>query len=135
MDGHDLITVAGHRTQNAALGKAEARFRSAISRAYYGAFHLVAQFLAENKRVIRENHTGHQEAYRVLFGTGIPEAVEAAQFLSELRTQRNAADYRLSAKGFDSQSKAMERVELAETIRSLLDKCRQNPGLAAALPE
>jgi uncharacterized protein (UPF0332 family) len=133
MDGRDLIAVAAHLTQNAALGKAEARYRSAISRAYYGAFHLVAQFLAEHHRAVRENHTGHQEAYLALFGTGIVEAVQAARVLRDLRSQRNAADYRLSAKGFDDQPHAMQQVESAEAVRSLLDRCRQNPDVAAAL--
>jgi uncharacterized protein (UPF0332 family) len=133
MDGRDLIAVAAHLTQNAALGKAEARFRSAISRAYYGAFHLVAQFLAEHHRPVRENHTGHHEAHGVLLGIGILEAVQAARILNDLRSQRNGADYRLSAKGFDSQADAMARVEAAETIRILLEKCNQNPDIAAAL--
>jgi uncharacterized protein (UPF0332 family) len=133
MDGQDLIAVAAHLTQNAALGKAEARYRSVISRAYYGAFHLVAQFLAEHNRPVRENHTGHQAAYVALFETGITEAVQAARILSDLRSQRNTADYRLSAKGFDDQAHAMQQVESAEAVRALLDRCRQNPDVATKL--
>lgn len=133
MDGQDLIAVAAHLTQNAALGKAEARYRSAISRAYYGAFHLAAKFLAEHHRPVRENHTGHQEAYLALFGTGITEAMQAARILSDLRSKRNAADYRLSAKGFDGQPHAMQQVESADAVRALLDRCRQNPDVATTL--
>jgi len=131
MNGRDLSSLAAHLTQNKALGNAEARYRSAVSRAYYGAFHLVVDFLHQVGRAIDENHNGHEQAYRILFGTGISEAVEAARFLSVLRRDRIRADYRLSVPGFDEQNLAMERVELAETIRSLLDKCRQNPGFAA----
>jgi uncharacterized protein (UPF0332 family) len=135
MDGRDLIAVAGHLTQNSALGNAEARYRSAVSRAYYGAFHLVAQLLREHGREVKRSHIGHEDAYRTLLGTNVPDAATAARHLTTLRTDRIKADYQLSAGGFDSQVAAMARVELAETIRSLLDKCRQNPGFAVALKD
>lgn len=44
MTGSDLIALASHLVANTAFGNAEARYRSAISRAYYGAFHLVAEY-------------------------------------------------------------------------------------------
>jgi hypothetical protein len=45
MTGDDFIAFSGKLAANPAAG--EAGFRSASSRAYYGAFHLAMAFLAE----------------------------------------------------------------------------------------
>jgi hypothetical protein len=88
MTGDDLIFLASNLTANSALGNAECRYRSAISRAYYGAYHLIVSFLKElaaQKELaginlhVPENHRGHEEAYRLLFATSVPEAIEAAR--------------------------------------------------------
>jgi uncharacterized protein (UPF0332 family) len=136
MNGRDLIILAGHLVQNKALGNNEARYRSAISRAYYGAFHLVVAFLAEHNCTIAESGQGHESAYRQLFDTKVEPAKEAARHLNDLRRERIRADYRLGVKGLDGQQNAMDKVEMAETVRSLLDKCRIEPtrtAVAAAL--
>ena len=45
MNGDDLITLAGNLVANQALGNSEARYRSSVSRAYYGAFHSYGEAL------------------------------------------------------------------------------------------
>ena len=45
MTGDELIALASHLIVNPAFKNEEARFRSATSRAYYGAFHLAVGFL------------------------------------------------------------------------------------------
>jgi len=45
MDGSDFIALAGKLAAGPAAG--EATYRTAVSRAYYGAFHIARSFLAE----------------------------------------------------------------------------------------
>lgn len=74
------------------------------------------------------NHTGHECAYRILFNTGVPEGIEAARTLNDLRSHRNSADYKLAAKGFDEKSakNVKDKIEMAESVSSLIKKCRSN---------
>jgi uncharacterized protein (UPF0332 family) len=70
--------------------------RSAISRAYYAAFHVAATILRSNGFAILENHHAHEQVTRHLLGSGHPAVVAVASQLRELRGMRNKADYRLS---------------------------------------
>jgi uncharacterized protein (UPF0332 family) len=134
LNGNEFIALASHLVVNSAFGNAEARYRSAISRAYYGAFHLVIEFLeyVAAKR-IPENHTGHEQAYRMLFSSGVPAAMEAARALNDLRGERNRADYKLHAKGMDNRANAQEKVELAVYVRNSLEQCRLEPAKSEIL--
>ncbi|MEX2139409.1 MAG: HEPN domain-containing protein [Pirellulales bacterium] len=133
MTGSDILTVAGNLVANPALGNAEARYRSAISRAYYGAYHLVVALLSECSLRVPENHNGHEVAYQSLFTTGIPEAVTAARLLNDLRGERIKADYKLSRKGLDSPANAREKVEMAYNVSSSLENCLVEPTKSAFL--
>ena len=70
--------------------------RSAISRAYYAAFHVAAQLLRTNGFSILENHTAHEQVTRHLLGSGDPTVMAIASQLGDLRGMRNKADYRLA---------------------------------------
>lgn len=133
MTGDDLLFLASNLVANASLGNPESRYRSAISRSYYGAFHIIVAFLEELGSLtqlagidlnVPENHTGHETAYRLMFNTDVPEAVDAARCLNDLRGDRNRADYRLKMKGFDSMANAKEKVEIGYAIKALVTKCR-----------
>jgi uncharacterized protein (UPF0332 family) len=134
MTPDDLIQLAGNLAVNPRLGEGEARFRSAISRAYYGAYHLAAALLQELQIPVRRNQTGHQQVYRCLFGCGHPNAVLAAQLLDELRSERNGADYDLSDKRFAQQRLAEDCVKKAHEVRTAIEVCRQ-PAHRAALEQ
>jgi uncharacterized protein (UPF0332 family) len=127
MTGDDLIFLASQLIAQAQYGHAGARYRSAVSRAYYGAFHLVIDFLREFDVEIVKNHTGHVEAYRALFQTNHSMAVRAARMLEDLRGDRNVADYHLEKQTFDNPRNAMDRVEMAAEIKSCLNQCRREP--------
>jgi len=58
MTGDELISLAGKFVANTNLGGSEAQFRNAISRAYYGAFHLAKTLLEEINFPIKENPKG-----------------------------------------------------------------------------
>jgi uncharacterized protein (UPF0332 family) len=126
MTGADLIHLAGHLAVNRALGSNdEARFRSAASRAYYGAFHLARAFLVDHlKQHILRNHHGHRQVLEQLTQLVNPEATRAMRLLHELRRDQNSADYDLAATAFRDANKARVCVEMAESIRIALEKCR-----------
>ena len=128
MTGNDLISLAGHLIANKAFGNAEARHRSAVSRAYYGAFHLALEFLKlECQTTVKSNHTGHQEASNLFFGTNHPDAQDAARLLDELRSLRNAADYDLHKPRLVSEANARIDVEVASDFVSCLQRCNTEP--------
>jgi hypothetical protein len=136
MTPDDLIQLAGNLAVNPRLGEGEARFRSSISRAYYGAFHLAATLLREFQIGVRRNQTGHHQIYRCLIGCGHPTAVYAAQPLAELRSERNGADYDLSDKRYADQLLAADCVKMAHEVRAALEVCRQpaeRPAVEQAL--
>ena len=128
MTGDDLIFLASLLITHAQFGHAGARYRSAVSRAYYGALHLVLAFLKEGFGVeIVQNANGHNQAFRVLFQTSHTPAVKAARILNDLHGDRIIADYKLDNPKFDNQTNAIDRVEMAAEIRSCLSQCLQEP--------
>ena len=125
MSGDDFIALAGILAATAR--QEESRYRTAVSRAYYGAFHVAASFVAEFNVRVPRNHVAHNEVYRLLSSVPHPEPRRAAQFLNQLRGERNAADYDLSATRFREQANATLSVEIAHRVRTMLHACRQEP--------
>jgi len=83
MTGEEFIALAS-RLLLTDIGDAEARHRSAVSRAYYGAFHLAVKFFDEAFGVrILQNHAGHEQASRALLNSGNDDAVAAGRCLSQ----------------------------------------------------
>jgi hypothetical protein len=126
MTPHEFITFAG---KLAAMGSGgEAAVRSAVSRAYYGAFHLAREFLDELTVTVPANLRSHAFVRQCLIGSGVADAVFAGGALHDLHTERIRADYELEDARFRTFVYARARVEKAETIRSLLDGFRQEPA-------
>jgi uncharacterized protein (UPF0332 family) len=126
MIGDEFISLAGKLCVNPHVGDAEARYRTAVSRAYYGAFHLAVDFL-ENElgESVARNYLAHQFVYRGLFGCGDDDARHAARLLNDLRAMRNDADYDSDEARFRIQATAEESVVNAHDVRSSLDACRK----------
>ncbi len=131
MTGNELILLAGKLAANPALGDAEARFRSAVSRAYYGAYHLARVFVASLGGVIPKNATGHFELSRILWDSRQEFAQDVASRLDDLRRERNRADYDLDSSSFRNQVNAVKCVELADEVRLAIERCQQEPALTA----
>jgi uncharacterized protein (UPF0332 family) len=129
MTGNELILLAGKLAANPALGDAEARFRSAVSRAYYGAYHLGRAFVESLGGVIPKNATGHFELSRILWDSGQDHAQDAASRLDDLRRERNRADYDLDSTAFRNQVNAIKSVELADEVRLAIERCQHEPAL------
>jgi uncharacterized protein (UPF0332 family) len=122
MDGQDFIALAG-RLAVAPIGD-EAKYRTAVSRAYYGAFHVARSFLAELGFAPLGNANVHGFVRHYLNGSHQPDACLAASHLSRLQAARNEADYDLDDPDFGSQAVAMASVELAHRVVSALESCR-----------
>jgi uncharacterized protein (UPF0332 family) len=108
--------VASHSHTTAAL-------RAAISRAYYGAYHLTGDLLVEMGFSRGRQHNYHHD----LLNSGQAEARLAGQLLENLRTSRNLADYELGNPRAEQLRYAQSCVEDAEKVQSLLSDCRQEP--------
>ena len=126
MTGEEYIVLAGRLVVSPALGSDEARFRTAASRAYYGAFHLAVALLTNWGVKVKQNAYGHQDAYNLFWGSGHSEARKVASLLDDLRTERIKADYRLDDPRFQDPVTAMMCVEMGETVNRCLDRCRHD---------
>jgi hypothetical protein len=93
MTGHDFLTLA----TTLAAGATEAEWRSAVSRAYYAAFHVVRDWFRDLGFVVPQADVAHKYlAYR-LQNCGNPQLRQAGIDLDALRQARNEADYDLSS--------------------------------------
>src|SRR6267154_1443857 len=92
MTGRDFLPLA---RQLLGLGGEAAR-RSAVSRAYYAAFHVARDLLAGLGFVVPRADRAHEYLYRRLNNCGLPTVRVAAGKLHDLRSRRNQADYDLA---------------------------------------
>ncbi|MFM9963756.1 MAG: hypothetical protein ACKV2Q_21310 [Planctomycetaceae bacterium] len=127
MTGDDFIILAG----KLATSTDEASLRSAVSRAYYGAFHLAFQFLGDIERPVPQNAIAHVYVARQLQCSGHPDAFRAGSLLGDLHTERIKADYRLDNPRIGTTAFARLCVERASEIQTLLTKCRAEPARSA----
>ena len=96
MDALAFIDLA----QSLSVAGSECEWRTAVSRSYYGLFHIVAEFLDAHQVGIPKNAGGHMEAYRSLNECKVEALRSVARVLNKLRTDRNSADYDLADRGF-----------------------------------
>ncbi len=94
MDGAYFLVVA----QELCEGSSEAHQRSAVSRAYYSAFHAVVGAFDKHGILIPSNATGHEKAVRYLNNCNDQALAKVGTNLGTLRTSRNTADYRMHKK-------------------------------------
>lgn len=125
-DGSDFIELAGKLC--VLRGADEAGFRTAASRAYYGAFHLANEFLDDLNCPVPANENAHGHLRLQLMNAGQPDAVSAGSILRELHRIRIRADYSLADDKFRESSLARLVVERAHEFRRLIDLCRSEPA-------
>jgi uncharacterized protein (UPF0332 family) len=123
MDASGFITLAGKLA--AAPAAEEASYRTAVSRAYYGAFHVARQFLVELGFKPLASANVHAFVRHYLAASNHPDACLAASQMADLQTARNRADYDLDNVDVGTRNYAMLIVERAHRVVSALDKCRQ----------
>lgn len=71
----------------------EAEKRTAISRAYYYAFHVANDFLRANKVALNPKLAGHERVWAVYIKSSRPECVKIGTDGNRLRVARRDADY------------------------------------------
>lgn len=121
IDGQAFIQLAGKLAATAAAD--EATGRSAVSRAYYGAFHLALAFLRELAISVPANAYAHAAVQRYLIASGQSDVQQAGMSLASLHSDRIRADYRLDDPRFEDVRFAKLKVALAHEVRSALEKC------------
>jgi uncharacterized protein (UPF0332 family) len=121
MDFRELLTLAA----TLAAGSSEAEWRSAVSRAYYAAFHVARElFLSMNFRVPQADRA-HSYLWLRLANAGAPDVQLAGNRLNSLRGQRNRADY--ASRPPLAQATAANEVKNAEDIIQALDAAAVEP--------
>lgn len=92
MDAHDFLSLAIRLSAS----PLEAEARTAVSRAYYGVFHLAQAFVCERCGVATPIDQSHAKLSLCLRNAGHPTADKAGSKLDTLRSARRVADYRLN---------------------------------------
>jgi len=122
MDSRQFQFLASRLAEHGAY---PAEFRTAISRSYYAVFHLGLDLLGDMGFIIPQNHNAHEEVYRHLNNSGDQDLVKVATKMSDLRTKRNHADYRLDRSDVESKENAKMFVQSAERIIETMNRCAQ----------
>lgn len=129
IDGNDFIHLAG--TMCVLSGAVEAHYRTAASRAYYGAFHLAQRFLDDLGVPVPRNENAHGFLQNQLLNSRHPDAASAGSLLRNLHQNRIKADYDLRDRRFEASDRARRLVESAHAVRRALDECKREPARSA----
>jgi uncharacterized protein (UPF0332 family) len=121
MRGSDFLTLA----KKLATGSTEAEWRSAVSRAYYAAFHEARQLLEDLGVSVQRGDRAHAYLWLRLQNSGHPQIQQAGADLNALRGLRNQADYDLKRPLL--QGIAAPQVRLAERIIQALQNAVLQP--------
>ncbi|MFC1758813.1 hypothetical protein ACFL2H_08600 [Planctomycetota bacterium] len=126
MHPKEFITISGRIAGQGAAGA-----RSAISRAYYGAFHTALLFLEDVDCTLPRNSNQHSLVQHALSNSSIDPAYDAGTLLSDLHGERIKADYRLENTNIETLASAQVAVEMADTISRLVgtlaESLREDP--------
>ena len=128
MKGEDYINYASRLVATPPGSHAVCHYRTAISRAYYGAYHLAAAALGELGKHIPANATGHRETIVALQDSGVADAVDAARLIGDLQSARIKADYHLDKDSYFTQANARLNIEDAHNVMSSIKRCLAEPA-------
>lgn len=130
IEGRQFAVCAG---RFAAFSSGEPEWRSAVSRAYYGAFHHARDFLTATLMLrVPRNAAAHQ---KIIIALNYPEKRELKRASSSLGTLggwRKGADYDIEKDPPGEQRRARDAVDLADQIIRLIDSCTERDDRAAA---
>jgi hypothetical protein len=121
MNSSEFIAFAGRVVT---LGKAGAR--SAISRAYYGAFHTAANVVEDLTGVLLRSGKSHNLVSQFMMAVSHSEANLAARLLLDLHNHRIKADYNLSLEAVEILDFTKTQVEAALQAERRLEQFRRD---------
>jgi hypothetical protein len=115
--------LRGERDRTSSM---EAKFRSAISRAYYAAYMISCNNLREERVEIPSDVTGHERVPMILQGSSDIRKRLIGEKLERLRRSRNSADYGKEISQLEKASsgavlEASNIINLFERIKSSKD--------------
>jgi uncharacterized protein (UPF0332 family) len=108
-------------------GIREAEWRSAVSRAYYAAFHVARRLLQQGGFIVPDGDQAHAYVWLRLSNAGHPDVRQAGLDLNQLRSMRNRADYDLDREFL--QPLAFSQVQVADTVIDLLQALAATPAI------
>lgn len=110
-------------------GDSEVDRRSAVSRAYYAAYHRARILVAEKCDVVlSKTADSHQNIQRCLMNSQHTQLRVAGGRLESLRGERNCADYNLTDARFAIPDTAKFSVEMAKDIFAVIAAAELNPA-------
>lgn len=108
-----------------AVGTTEAEWRSALSRAYYAAFHVARTLLVGLSFRVPRADKAHSYLWLRLSNAGHSDVIQAGRHLGDLRQERNRADY--DDFRTITQAAAAQYVRLAADVIQSLDAAEVEP--------
>ena len=127
MNLRDFLDVADELL----AGLHEGYWRSAVSRAYYGAFHVARDLFLQCGFRVPTAERAHTYLSLRLMNAEHPDMIAAGNSLDDLRRARNQADYDIH-KPFDS-AKTPARVQQSADIIRMLDEAATLPTVVAQI--
>jgi uncharacterized protein (UPF0332 family) len=121
MDERDFLTLA----QTLVGETTEVAWRSAVSRAYYAAFHVARHLLEGLGFTVPRADRAHSYLWLRLANCGEPQVQQAGNDLNLLRRDRNEADYNLTRPL--RQAAAQNQVQAAQRIIQVFDAATVEP--------
>jgi uncharacterized protein (UPF0332 family) len=121
MHGRDFL----HLAQSLLSGSTEAEWRSAVSRAYYAAFHVARDLLLHCQFAVPRGEQAHGYLWLRLSNASAAAVIAAGRDLKSVRSSRNWADYDLGSPVV--QLTAMAQVQIASNVIRILEAARQDP--------
>jgi uncharacterized protein (UPF0332 family) len=116
MTGDDFYALAVQLS----MGSTPAEMRSAISRAYYSAYHNAVEFLESVGIALPNGPECHVKVRQILDQSGDKRLTEATSKLLNLRRNRNDADYDLSKQQFEKKPQVDLSIKIADEITSCI---------------
>ena len=118
MIGRDFVTYAERIAQDSM----EAGLRSAVSRAYYGAFHEALALLYSCGVWLPKTEQVHVKVGYCLRDCGDPDSAIAGRQLDILRSRRKIADYNLDDNRFADPTAVGAETARARQILEIIDQ-------------
>ncbi len=127
MNGSDFLNFAATLAGVPSYGPAG--FRSSVSCAYYGAFHIVRDFLNDHQIFCRNRDNEHKWAQYLLLNCGVQAGKEIGQLLSNLQESRVQADYKFRIAQVESKANALLCVQRAKSLETKINQVKSSANL------
>lgn len=123
MNGFDFLDLAVRLSAS----HKEADLRSAVSRAYYGVYHLAIAFVEDAGVALPAAAEAHEKLVWLLNAGETLRAIDASRMLASLRKERNRADYDLSVTKYRESPNVRTQLIAAQEIVAALAACGVEP--------